>query len=189
MIHCEVISKVGDLDRYLTIVYGFNTIEHMKVLWDNWRGAAVGIKKLWLVVGDFNAVMFQDDLLFGNPITYIEIKDYSKFKHEFLLTELQWRGDYYTWSNKQPGSDRIYSRLDMAFGNHEWMIAWGNLIMEYYVPFISDHAPILLTLATSSSNVKVPFKFFNVWANHEEFLKIVEDVSQQCYTTVKMKNI
>ncbi|XP_075092565.1 uncharacterized protein LOC142172779 [Nicotiana tabacum] len=189
IIHCEAISKVGDLNCCLTIVYGFNTIEHRKSLWDNLRGAAVGINKPWLVVEDFNAIMFQDDRLFGNPITYTEIKDYSECAHEWLLTKIQWGGDYYTWYNKLPGSDRIYSRLDSAFGNHEWMMACGHLIMKYDVPFISAHAPMLLTLASSSSNIRVPFKFFNVWANHEEFLKIVEEIWHQSYTTIKMKNI
>ncbi|XP_016446644.1 uncharacterized protein LOC107771714 [Nicotiana tabacum] len=61
--------------------------------------------------------------------------------------------------------------------------------MEYNVPFISDHASMLLTLASSRSNIKVPFKFFNVRANHEEFLKIVEEIWQQSHSTVKMKNI
>ncbi|XP_070040268.1 uncharacterized protein [Nicotiana tomentosiformis] len=160
-----------------------------KALWDNLRGATVGINKPWLVVGDFNAVMCQDDRLFSNSITYTEIKEYSACMHEFLITEIQWRGDYYTWSNKQLGSDIIYSRLDRAFGNHEWMMERGHLIMEYDVPFISDHAPMLLTLASSSSNIKVPFKSFNVWANHEEFLKIVEEIWQQSHSIVKVKNI
>lgn len=96
IIHCEFISKVGDLNCCLTIVYSFNTIEHRKALWDNLRGVTVGINKPWLVVGDFNAVMCQDDRLFGNSIIYTKIKEYSACMHELLITKIQWRGDYYT---------------------------------------------------------------------------------------------
>ncbi|XP_019262454.1 PREDICTED: uncharacterized protein LOC109240279 [Nicotiana attenuata] len=170
--HCEITSKIGDIKCYLTIVYGFNAVEHMRALWENLKDVAMGVNKPWLIAGDFNAVMYQDDRMFGNPITYTEVKEYSKCMRELLLTEVQWRGDYYTWSNKQLNNDRINSRLDKAFGNHEWMMTWGHLIMQYDEPFISDHAPMLLTIVSSNSSIKVPFKIFNIWAEHKEFLEI-----------------
>ncbi|XP_075080401.1 uncharacterized protein LOC142165912 [Nicotiana tabacum] len=111
ILHCEITSKIGDIRCYLTIVYGFNTVEHKRALWENLKDVAVGMNKPWLVAGDFNAVMYQDDRMFGNPITYTEVKEYSECMHELFRTEVHWRGDYYTWSNKQQNNDRIYSRL------------------------------------------------------------------------------
>ncbi|XP_070002748.1 uncharacterized protein [Nicotiana sylvestris] len=89
ILHCEITSKIGDIRCYLTIVYGFNTVEHKRALWENLKDVAVGMNKPWLVAGDFNAVMYQDDRMFGNPITYTEVKEYSECMHELLLTEVQ----------------------------------------------------------------------------------------------------
>ncbi|XP_070026498.1 uncharacterized protein [Nicotiana sylvestris] len=189
ILHCEVTSKIGDINCYLTIVYGFNTVEHMRALWENLKDVVVGMNKPWLVAGDFNAVMYQDDRIFGNPITYTEIKQYSECMHELFRTEVHWRGDYYTWSNKQQNNDRIYSKIDRAFGNHEWMMTWGHLIMQYDETFIPNHAPMLLTMVSSNNSIKVPFKIFNIWVEHKEFLEIVKKAWQQTQSTSKMKNI
>ncbi|XP_019262563.1 PREDICTED: uncharacterized protein LOC109240391 [Nicotiana attenuata] len=189
ILHHEVKSRIGDINCFLTIIYGFNAIEHRRSLWGQLKEVAVGINKPWLVTGDFNAVLTQEDRLFGNPITYTEIQEYSECIHDLLLTGVQWTGDYYTWSNKQLSTERIYSRIDRAFGNHEWMMNWGHVVMQYDDPYISDHAPMLLSMAAARYNTKVSFKFFNVWAEHKDFMKIVEDIWQNTFSTNSMENI
>ncbi|KAG5610163.1 hypothetical protein H5410_021444 [Solanum commersonii] len=52
------------------------------------------------------------------------------------------KGNYYTWTNKQHGNDRISSRIDRVLGNDEWMEKWGHVITEYGNPCISDHCPM-----------------------------------------------
>lgn len=78
--------------------------------------------KIHFSCGDFNAIFQPSDRLMGNPVSYAEIQDFSTCIHTLLLNELQWKGEYYTWSNKQHGLDRVYSRLDRGFGNHDWMM-------------------------------------------------------------------
>lgn len=63
----------------------------------------------------------------GTPVSYAEIQGLSERVHDLLLNELNWRGEYYTWTNKQHGDDRICSRLDRAFGNYEWMMQWEQV--------------------------------------------------------------
>lgn len=114
--------------------------------------------------GDFNAVTSPQDRLFGNPVSYAETMDFNECIQEAKLTELSWKGEYYTWTNKQQGLDRIYSRIDKLFGNGEWMSKCGNVVAEYDCPNVSDHAPMFLAIKTISWNIEVPFRFFNIWA-------------------------
>lgn len=51
-----------------------------------------------------------------------EIQDFNKCVQDLRLSELAWEGEYYIWSNKQDGSDRLWSRIDRMFGNYEWMM-------------------------------------------------------------------
>ncbi|KAK4732001.1 hypothetical protein R3W88_024989 [Solanum pinnatisectum] len=109
--------------------------------------------------------------------------------HSTLLNELPWKGDYYTWNNKQQGNERVCSRLDRALGNSEWMMKWGHAILEYELPNISDDAPMILKVNHCQSNIKVPFRFFNVWAEHSRFESIVRGTWQVRKATQGMHNV
>lgn len=64
----------------------------------------------------------------------------------------------------------------MVFGNNNWMLNWGHICIEYDNPNFFDHAPMLLNIKISKWAPKVPFRFFNVWADHGDFEKIVKSV-------------
>ncbi|XP_016499265.2 uncharacterized protein LOC107817887 [Nicotiana tabacum] len=107
LLHYQITMKSTGITCVLTVIYGYNTCEQMRTLWDALKEIAQGVTIPWLICEYFNV-----------------------------------KGEYYTWTNKQQSSDRICSRLDRAFGNHDWMMQWGHVVMEYDVPLISDHTPI-----------------------------------------------
>ncbi|XP_019224481.1 PREDICTED: uncharacterized protein LOC109206146 [Nicotiana attenuata] len=127
-VHCQITDNVGKIDCLITVVYGHNTIEQRKALWAEVHKMAANITTPWLIGGDFNAVLYSQDRLMGNPITYAETQDFANCIQTLQLSELLWKGDYYTWSNKQDGTDRIRSRIDRMFGNFEWMMQWGQVL-------------------------------------------------------------
>ncbi|XP_016448286.1 uncharacterized protein LOC107773375 [Nicotiana tabacum] len=116
------------------------------------------------------------DRLHGNTVHQADIQDFVDCIQTTNLSELSWRGDYCTWTNKQRVEDIIFSRIDRAFGNYEWMMKWGNITMEYGLPGIYDHAPMILPMEVDQLTIKYPFRFFNVWADHQEFEQMVEDI-------------
>ncbi|KAK4729487.1 hypothetical protein R3W88_022475 [Solanum pinnatisectum] len=85
-----------------------------------------------------------DDRLFCQPVTNTELKDFTECIHDLGLAELTWTENYYTWTNKQQGSDKIYSRIDRALGNDEWMLNWEHVRTEYDLQNFSDHCPMIL---------------------------------------------
>ncbi|KAH0633496.1 hypothetical protein KY284_036282 [Solanum tuberosum] len=106
----------------------------------------------WIIGGDFNAVLSPQDRLCGNPVTSAEVQDFSECIATAELTELQWRGHFYTWTNKQDGGRRIYSRIDIMFGNEAWMWNWGHISTEYGLPNVSDHAPMMIHMSQVTRN-------------------------------------
>lgn len=44
------------------------------------------------------------------------------------------------------GDGRVSCRLDRALCNTEWMIKWGHVVLEYDLPSISDHSPMVLSI-------------------------------------------
>ncbi|XP_016481148.2 uncharacterized protein LOC107802208 [Nicotiana tabacum] len=129
-VHCQLIDNLGKIECLITVVYGHNTIEQRKALWADIHNLTANITTPWIIGGDFNAVLYSQDRLMGNPITYAETQDFASCIQTLQLNQLLWKGDYYTWSNKQDRTDRIRSRIDRMFGNFEWMIQWGRSIAD-----------------------------------------------------------
>ncbi|PHT75541.1 hypothetical protein T459_19063 [Capsicum annuum] len=126
----------------------------------------------WAIIGDFNALLFQPDRLSNNPITYGDVRNLAECVHDLLLSELNWKGNYYTLSNKQIGDGRVCCRQDRALCNTDWMSKWGHVVLEYDLPSISDHSPMVLSIYDTQRQIKVPFRFFNVWSDQNEFIPI-----------------
>ena len=123
------------------------------------------------------------------PVAINEIKDFGECVRDMGVNEMQWTSNYYTWTNKQCGKNRISSKIDRAFGNDEWMDKWGHVIVEYGNPSISDHSSMVLTLQKIQQHGKGSFKFFNVWTEHESFMKLVETIWSKEYGYNKMKQV
>lgn len=48
----------------------------------------------------------------GWVITYAETQEFSSCIQTLQISELTWKEDYNTWSNKQHRPDRVSSRID-----------------------------------------------------------------------------
>ncbi|XP_070054703.1 uncharacterized protein [Nicotiana tomentosiformis] len=173
----------------MTVVYGYNTLEKRKELWQQLAGISHKVSKPWIIWGDFNSILCPKDRLYGTAVTNMEIKDFAECVRNLMLNELPWKGDYYTWTNKQQGGDRIWSRIDRAMGNADWMMQFGHLTTKYKLPHISDHSPMMINTNLREPKIKPPFKLFNVWSTHENFPKIVEDCWTQNLHVDTMRNI
>ncbi|XP_060170990.1 uncharacterized protein LOC132601964 [Lycium barbarum] len=100
LIHC-LVQNATDINCYLTIIYGFNSIEQPRTLWGYLKDIAQGLNSPWAICGDFNALLYAQDRLSGNPVQFAEIKDFVECLQDTHLNELPWRGDYFTWTNKK----------------------------------------------------------------------------------------
>ncbi|XP_004252671.1 uncharacterized protein [Solanum lycopersicum] len=175
MIHCYIQERSKGFQFHLTVVYGFNTIEQRKSLWSDMIQIGQNVNHPWIIVGDFNAMLSPKDRLAGVPVNENEIKDFSNCVKVMGLNEVQWKGNYYTWNNKQSGNKRISRRIDRAFGNEDWMDKWGHVILEYGNPGVSDHSPMHLILHQTYQQEKGKDSMKMVWNK----LKALQHVLKQ----------
>lgn len=57
--------------------------------------------------------------------------------------------------------------------DHAWLLDFPHCTASF-LPFgLSDHSPCIVTFCPSSTG-KTPWRFFNMWAGHDEFLSIVD---------------
>ncbi|KAF9596324.1 hypothetical protein IFM89_008850, partial [Coptis chinensis] len=97
----------------------------------------------WLVIGDFNVVLQNDEKKGAPPPRRTAIADFLNW---FNTCELQ-RSDHvglkYTWCNNQHGHGRILARLDRAFYNQACSQKFAGWRYKVGTSEGSDHAPLL----------------------------------------------
>ncbi|XP_062080248.1 uncharacterized protein LOC133785006 [Humulus lupulus] len=122
----------------ITFVYGRNTIEERRQLWDDLSGLYFPTTPC-LVAGDFNAVFEVNDRIGGRNITAMELADAQKWRALGLVVEMRTSGSHFTWTNKQTNEDRIYSKLDRVFINEDWLDLFPHAVAVVNWELLSDH--------------------------------------------------
>ncbi|XP_010694769.2 uncharacterized protein LOC104907527 [Beta vulgaris subsp. vulgaris] len=117
----EVQNTQGECVFHYVVVYGLHIIEDRKSLWVDLGIYVTGIQIRCILMGDYNDVYQAVDKLQGNDITHAETVDFSNFLVDNCLSEAPSSGNFYSWSNKGHGADRISSRIDKAIVNVYWV--------------------------------------------------------------------
>ncbi|XP_020266911.1 uncharacterized protein LOC109842442 [Asparagus officinalis] len=133
----------------------------------------------WLVGGDFNAILNNEEKLGGAPVSDTDTIDFQNFFSFSNLVHLKAIGNFYTWCNKQDAQDRIWSRLDRVLVNEDWIHQYTSSPVEFLMPSCSDHSPALITIGEDKFDGKRPFRFFNMRIKHPKFLPPVKSVWEQ----------
>lgn len=78
-------------------VYGVHNINARTHLWTSLKQLHRNIQEPWLVMGDFNVVLSQDDKPIGNLVQAVEIRDFKELLTDYNMTELQTRWSNFIW--------------------------------------------------------------------------------------------
>jgi len=124
----------------------------------------------WIVAGDFNMYRSSDDRnkhggdigdknLFNNLISDLE------------LLEIPFSGRTYTWSNMQ--LNPLLVKLDRVFCSANWNLSYPDTTVQTLSRPISDHTHFVLSFGSTIPKTGV-FRFENYWADHSDFLNIVD---------------
>ncbi|XP_020271184.1 uncharacterized protein LOC109846370 [Asparagus officinalis] len=103
-------------------VYGYNNMQARKDLWTKLSLIHKSIGNIpWLICGDFNTMLCSEEKLGGSVLTDADTNDFSSFIEDCQLSHLKTIGCFFTWNNKQDQDTRVWSRLDRALVNDDWI--------------------------------------------------------------------
>jgi len=168
-IHVSIRCLSSHLTFAASFVYGYNTISGRRTLWDGLKSwASTGP---WLVLGDFNSTLSQDDKYNGEPVSSYEVSDFRACCSELELSDLNYTGCHYTWSN-----GTVWTKIDRVLANP----SWNNIQLTSHVHVhpagaFSDHSGAHVRIGGSSPPGRRSFKFFNMWIEHSEYAGLISD--------------
>ncbi|XP_020254154.1 uncharacterized protein LOC109831229 [Asparagus officinalis] len=140
-----------------------------------------GFQSKWPLVGwgDFNTILNSEEKLGGAQVTEADTTDFQNFINLSHLAHLKATGCFYSWSNKQEAETRIWSILDRILVNEDWIQKYTSSQVDFLMPSCSDHSPALITICEDKFEGKRPFRFFNMWTKHPDFIPAVKSVWEQ----------
>ncbi|XP_074301391.1 uncharacterized protein LOC141632776 [Silene latifolia] len=171
-IHVLVHELATGSQFYLTMVYAFNGLSERKALWSRLQDMSGHIHSPWLICGDFNTVLAPSERL-GGSTTKEEMEDFQNCLDVCHMVDIPATGSLFTWNNKQEAATRIFSRLDRALVNHEWIDQKKEFYAHFHLEGCFDHTRCIIQRLSDMGQRKGSFKYFNMWSTTEHFLPCV----------------
>jgi hypothetical protein len=151
--------------------YGEPKWQDRHMSWDKLRELNGQHNLPWLVLGDFNEILFSHEKEGGNPRPQHMMQAFRDSLDDCGLVDLGYSGELFPWKR-----GRMRQRLERVVGD----MAWSNLIPNAIVHNLeyahSDHRPILVD--TEYHRVEDhgryrPKRFEACWLREEEFRDVV----------------
>ncbi|XP_075098971.1 uncharacterized protein LOC107793393 [Nicotiana tabacum] len=136
-------------------------------------GKSADIDMPWIVGGDFNVVLHEDEKIGGLPVYPPEYEDFALCVNSCGLFDIGYNGSPFTWWNGRPNDQCIFKRLDRIFVNLSYQNLFPNIEVQYLIRTCSDHAPLLMSCGHEAMQFVKHFKFLNFWATHDTFTEVV----------------
>ncbi|XP_060202720.1 uncharacterized protein LOC132631137 [Lycium barbarum] len=163
------------LDIIVTLVYAkCDRIDRIG-LWDSMYNLASDMNLPWLVGGDFNVIVDEEEKYGGLPVTLNKVEDFRHCIRTCNLSDLGYKGSIFTWWNGRAADECVFKRLDRCLGNFELQQQFPGLEVSHLIKLGSDHSPLLVECKQEVQQFKKSFKFLNFWTKHAEFLQVVKD--------------
>jgi hypothetical protein len=121
-----------------------------------------------MVMGDFNSMFSPSNKHNGEPVSSYETSDFRECCHALGLQDANYTGCQYSWTN-----GTVWSKLDRVLINPLWSSLHRQTHVHFDTPWaFTDHSPAKVCLSQHVQGRR-NFKFFNMWASHDNFLDVV----------------
>ncbi|KAJ9536472.1 hypothetical protein OSB04_un000353 [Centaurea solstitialis] len=173
--HCEI-RLHGDMHSWFcSVAYGANSGAQRRSLWSGLRKfkACLGDQP-WVVMGDFNAMLFPHDALGGVSKRNGDMIDFFECLQDVELFDVVYSGIQYSWCQKPKEESGIRRKLDRVLANVDFTSVFPDARVRFLPRGISDHAPSVLSFKGGLRKKKFGFRFDNFLVEHPRFLQIVK---------------
>ncbi|KAL7246796.1 hypothetical protein ACSBR2_001828 [Camellia fascicularis] len=176
-IFCKVTVLDGDISFFSAFMYAENNhvlrlplFCELQMIANTHAGSPI------MFLGDFNAVRFYYDKMGGKDGWNKKKEVFNSMILDSELEDLSYKGCQFTWSNKRGDGEFITSKIDRVLVNEKWLTVNPNSFAHFLPSGVSDHSPTVVSFCPVVAKSRKPFKFFDFWADHNDFLPRVFDV-------------
>ncbi|KAL6224775.1 hypothetical protein ACLB2K_003630 [Fragaria x ananassa] len=149
----------------LTGFYGQPLAANRHLSWDLLQALSRDSSLPWIVVGDFNEILHEDEKEGGLARNPNQILRFQGALDDAELFDLGFRGAPFTWK----GGD-VRCRLDRAVATPSWLDVFPASRVLHLPPIHGDHIPLLIGVFQEEPlqrQCQFGFRFNSAWTAHE----------------------
>ncbi|XP_026428403.1 uncharacterized protein LOC113324300 [Papaver somniferum] len=113
----------------------------------------------WLVIGDFNVVLSNDEKKGGRNPLRISMQEFRGCLESCNLIQATRTGIKYSWCNNRVGRRRILCDLEKAFFNIKWLEKYEGWCYKVGVRGTSDHGALIRGVYFIPKPINTPFRY------------------------------
>lgn len=174
MVTCLVEAKNIPVQFMCSAVYAFNYEGARQSLWEEMVVTKNNHNLPWILCGDFNCVRYGHEKIGELNPCPTTMEDFNKCLMELELQDLKWWRSKFTWWNQQTGRGRVESKIDRVLVNGDWVNMFPNSYATFLRLGVSNHSPSLVHTQYGICGRPKPFKFFDMWVQHKDFIEVVK---------------
>ena len=139
----------------------------------------------WLVAGDFNEILSDDEKLGGNNRLQSQMAGFRDALDACWLKDLGFVGNKFTWVRMKHNLIVTQARLDRAIASQEWCELMKVREIRHLTASVSDHSPILLCCSDGdskrvNSTARRRWHFEEMWLRHPNCKEVIKDSWESC---------
>lgn len=130
----------------------------------------------WVIIGDMNNVLSQDDKRGGRPYPQWLIQGFVEVVNECWLVDMSLIGYPFTWEKGYGTKKWVEVRLDKALATEDFLEMFKDARLTNIEVTTSDHCHLLLEPCICNAIHTVrPFRIENAWLREPMCKQIVEE--------------
>ena len=158
-----------------TTIYASLDLNTCFQFWDNLSFFASSHSLSWLMAGNFNDIMGNNENLSYSSPNCNYIAHFNNVLNDCNLLNLGYNDPRLMWKNKKD-SRLVMKRLDRALCNPSWQLLFEETKVVHFLRTSSNHNPILInTLPSPPHPCNHPFHLKTMWFNNSFFPNVVND--------------
>ncbi|GMI95338.1 hypothetical protein HRI_003203100 [Hibiscus trionum] len=112
--------------------------------WNLLRGLNDCPETPWLIIGDFNEIMYSFEKQGGRVRSERQMERFRSMIEDCSLDDLDYLGTWFTWQKGRMADNNIRERLDRGLANSFWRDLFPDFSLKHLSHTFSDHCPLLL---------------------------------------------
>ncbi|XP_031116377.1 uncharacterized protein LOC116020030 [Ipomoea triloba] len=181
--HVDVeVSLAGFGVWRMTGFYGFPERNRRSESWDLLRSLATRSTLPWVVLGDFNDLLFQHEKRGGNPHPEALLRGFGEAIDDCQLSQLPMHGYRFTWERGKGTANWMEERLDKVLAGADWCDCLPHARVTNLLTRSSDHSALFLNVQADQvrhRSFRRSFKFEMAWLQDEGCREQVEGACQE----------
>jgi hypothetical protein len=126
-----------------------------------------------------NWLLYSEEKSGGNPLDPNLTTSFKNTINHCDLQDLGYKGNIFTWTNRQQGEQLIESRLDRFLATTNWITMFPNYNNNHLLRYQSDHCPILLEFSNllpcrTRNQQHYTKRFEQIWTTDSQHVSIVQ---------------